>query len=184
MKLIAALGNPGKKYEYTRHNVGFLVLDAWRKEQKFFVPKEKKRFLGLVSTGVFHEKEVMLFFPQTFMNDSGKAIKKIVSFSKIRMEDILVIHDELDLLLGKFRLSYGSRSAGHNGVESIVQELGTRDFARLRIGINSSEPDFHDFRRRDPAGFVLHSFSSSELEVLGSFSSNFFQEIEEFIIGK
>jgi len=114
MILIVGLGNPGKKYEKTRHNVGFRVVDE--------LAKQKTR-------------EFIIAKPQTFMNNSGKAIKALLNFYKTEPENLWVIHDDIDLPLGKFKISKGRGSAGHKGVESIIKELKTKDFWRIRIGI-------------------------------------------------
>jgi len=114
MILIVGLGNPGKKYEKTRHNVGFRVVDE--------LAKQKTR-------------EFIIAKPQTFMNNSGKAIKALLNFYKTEPENLWVIHDDIDLPLGKFKISKARGSAGHKGVESIIKELKTKDFWRIRIGI-------------------------------------------------
>lgn len=132
MKLIVGLGNPGKKYERTRHNLGFAVVEGL--VQKWNVsPHAKKKF----SSRLFfqRQKELILVQPQTMMNASGFAVKKIVDFYQIEPAEVWVIHDDLDLPLGKIRIRRGGGTAGHRGIDSIVAQLGTADFVRFRLGI-------------------------------------------------
>jgi len=145
MKLIVGLGNPGKKYEKTRHNIGFRVVDEIIKSQK-----------------------VLLLKPQTYMNESGKAVKSLTTKYKLQTTDIVVVHDDVDLPFGTIRLSKDSSSAGHKGVQSIIDELETKDFTRIRIGINPTKPaaSFASGRARQNenllAGFVLKNFTKDE----------------------
>ncbi|MBI2642028.1 MAG: peptidyl-tRNA hydrolase [Candidatus Wildermuthbacteria bacterium] len=139
MHLIIGLGNPGKKYEKTRHNAGFMVLDVLEKKE-----------LG-----------VRLLKPDTFMNNSGSAVKKEMQKLKIKSQNLLVIHDDIDIPLGKTKVSKGSGSAGHKGVESIIQALGTKDFTRIRIGILPPEG-----KPEDVETFVLKNFKKEELPLL------------------
>ncbi len=138
MKLIIGLGNPGEEYEKTRHNVGFLVIEDLRlKIEGFSNWKLDKKCETEVSCGHIASccEDVILAKPQTFMNDSGRAVKAMVSGFRCQVSDILIVHDDIDLPLGTLRLSFGSGSAGQNGVQSIIDTLGTKDFWRLRIGI-------------------------------------------------
>ena len=136
MKLIAGLGNPGKKYQNTRHNAGFLTLDLLAKEINLQFRKQDKFFSEIAETSNAENEKILLAKPLTYMNDSGKAIRAIKDFYKIENENIHVVHDEIDLRLGTFKLSHNSGSAGHKGVESIIQAIG-RDFLRYRIGIDN-----------------------------------------------
>ena len=140
MILIVGLGNPGRKFQKTRHNVGFWVIDelAKQKTRKFIIAK-----------------------PQTFMNNSGKAVKALIKFYKIKLENLWVIHDDIDLPLGEFRISKGRGSAGHKGVQSIINELKTKDFNRLRIGIcpQTGKP-------KEIEKFVLQNFTKEEEKTL------------------
>lgn len=154
------MGNPGLKYKKTRHNLGFMVLDAFSKENNFPKFKLQKKFLAKISEGALDNKKVLLVKPQTFMNDSGKAVKLIAGFYKIPIEKIIVIHDDSDLLVGETKTSQNIGSAGHKGAQSIINELGSQNFIRLRIGIR-------------PAGsiqpaeqFVLKKFSKQEMKIL------------------
>jgi len=134
VKLIVGLGNPERKYQKTRHNLGFLVLDELLKK---LMPveetawQESKRFNSLIT----RIDEIILVQPQTFMNASGFAVAKIASYYKIKPEDIWIIHDDVDLPLGKVRIRKGGSSAGHRGLESIIEKLGNGDFVRFRLGI-------------------------------------------------
>lgn len=138
MKLIVGLGNPGEEYEKTRHNVGFLAVEALRlRIEDFSNWKLDKKLESEVSRGHIASccEDVILAKPQTFMNNSGGAVKLLITNYTLLITDLLVVHDDLDLELGTLRLSFGSGSAGQNGVESIINTLDTKDFWRLRIGI-------------------------------------------------
>jgi len=141
MKLIVGLGNPGKKYQETWHNIGFMAVSQYQASQagdnlEF---KNNKKFKAEVcETGA--EEKIILAKPQTFMNNSGQAIKKIVNFYKINPQDLWLIHDDIDLPLGKIRISHNSSAAGHKGIQSTIDELGTQEFVRFRIGIKPATP--------------------------------------------
>jgi len=136
MILIVGLGNPGKKYQKTRHNIGFLVVESLKLKVKSFSNWKKiKRFQAEISKGKINDQEILLAKPQTFMNLSGKAVKKIILNLKSEILNLFVIHDDIDLPLGKIRISKGRGAAGHKGVESIIKELKTKNFVRFRIGI-------------------------------------------------
>lgn len=156
MKLIVGLGNPGKKYQRSRHNLGFVVIEALVQEWNVS-PHLEKRLDSLV----FYqpEKEVILARPQTMMNASGFAVKKLVDFFKIKLEDLWVVHDDLDLTLGKIKIKRGGGSAGHRGVDSIVKELGSHDFVRFRLGIGHPGPGSSEQEIRS---YVLALFKSKE----------------------
>ena len=155
--IIIGLGNPGKKYLNTRHNVGFEVIDQFAKESKFPEFKLAKKFNALVSK----EKETILAKPQTFMNNSGQSVKALFSFYKPK--ELIIIHDDIDLPLGKIRVSKNRGSAGHKGVESIIKELGTKDFTRIRIGIQPEKDIPQNVER-----FVLQKFKKQEKELIKS----------------
>ncbi|NQU83108.1 MAG: aminoacyl-tRNA hydrolase [Parcubacteria group bacterium] len=168
MKLIVGLGNPGKKYEKTRHNVGFLVLDAMTSGFKF----EKKFNAEVVETGAGKNK-IIFAKPQTFMNNSGETVLALKKYYKIKLEDIIVVHDELDLEFGKIRASIGSRSAGHNGAQSIIDFLDTKNFTRVRVGIGPCP-------EKIPAEkFVLQKFGKKEEKGLEDIIENTVEIIEK-----
>ena len=161
-KLIVGLGNPGEKYTNTRHNIGFIILDT------FFVHEtdtwlKQAQFKSLV----LKTDSSILVKPQTFMNGSGEAVSKILNFYKKSPEDLVVIHDDVDLDLGRIKLAKNSGSAGHHGIESIKEHLGTLDFYRLRIGVGRPVQVGFDIE-----SYVLQAFSQDEKEqILKSFDT-------------
>lgn len=159
MKLIAGLGNPGPQYHNTRHNIGFLGLDtlasAFSPEQKF--ENNKKLHAEIIKT-----EQVILAKPQTFMNLSGRAIAAIATFYKILPQDIWIIHDEVDIELGRIKIQKGGGSAGHNGIKSIIEALGTAEFIRWRIGVDKPAAE----ENKDTADYVLEDFTQNEVRIL------------------
>lgn len=137
MKLIVGLGNPGSEYNNTRHNVGFMVMDfiAEQLDLKY----EKSKFGGLYIQGTFNGKKYILLKPQKYMNLSGKVIYDFVNYFKISLENILIIHDDLDLSIGRFKFKANGSSAGHNGLKDIEYYLKTRQYKRLKIGISNDK---------------------------------------------
>lgn len=140
MKLIVGLGNPGKKYEHTRHNMGFDALDLFAELAQIDVDKEV--FHGLLGRGEVFDEDVLLFKPLTFMNLSGTAVREIVSYFKIPLEDVVVIFDDMALQPGRIRLRNSGSSGGHKGMQNIIEQLNSEDIKRIRIGIG--EPEGHD----------------------------------------
>jgi peptidyl-tRNA hydrolase, PTH1 family len=134
IKLFVGLGNPGPEYEATRHNVGFWWVDALARELKLTLVAQKG-FHGLVARTALHGQTVWLLEPQTFMNLSGRSVAALSRFYKIAPEEILVVHDELDIVPGQAKLKFGGSHAGHNGLRDIHAQLGTDDYWRLRLGI-------------------------------------------------
>lgn len=143
MKLIVGLGNPGKKYEHTRHNMGFDVIDLFSELAQIDIDKDA--FKGLVGRGKVFDEDVYLLKPQTFMNLSGESVREIVSYFKIPKEDIVVIYDDLDLDPGKIRLRLSGSSGGHRGIQNIIEQLGTENIKRIRIGIGKPTYDTIDY---------------------------------------
>lgn len=144
MKLIVGLGNPGKEYSKTRHNIGFMCVDNFA--QKNGCSINKKKFNGLYTKLVVNGTEVMLLKPQSFINLSGEVIKKYLDYFKIRVEDLLVVSDDLDLEIGRYKLKCNSSSGGHNGLKSIEKCLNTQNYKRLKIGIsNNKDIDTKDY---------------------------------------
>lgn len=135
MKLFIGLGNPGNEYLFTRHNVGFMVIDRLLFTQEI---SERERFDGFYAKFKFKNEDIFLFKPDTYMNLSGEAVQQIVAYYKIPLEDIIVIYDDMDLPVGTMRLRENGGTGGHNGMKSIVQHLGTDQFKRLRIGIGKN----------------------------------------------
>lgn len=135
MKIMLGLGNPGNKYQKARHNLGFLVVDELAKKLGGGVWKKSAKFQAEI---LKISPELLLVKPQTFMNNSGEAVKRLAGFYKLSPEDIVVVHDDLDLLIGKMKLQLGGGAAGHHGVESVIESLSSADFYRLRLGIGRS----------------------------------------------
>src|SRR5579872_2413989 len=156
MRLIVGLGNPGARYARNRHNIGFVIADAVVRRYGFSAYRD--RFKGEVAEGPIGGERCLLLKPQTFMNDSGEAVLAAMSFYKIRPEDILVIHDELDLRPGKVRVKRGGGSAGHNGLRSIDALVGA-DYWRLRIGIG------HPGVKELVHPYVLQNFPAEEVKL-------------------
>ncbi len=159
IKLIVGLGNPGPKYQWTRHNAGFMVLD--RLAEIIRVPVDRTKFGGLSGEGAWLGVRLVLLKPQTFMNLSGRAVAEAARFYKIPAADIIVVHDELDVPFGQLRLKEGGGHGGHNGLRSVIAELGSADFLRLRVGIG--RPDKGSAEKyvltpfpAEEAGFVRH----------------------------
>jgi PTH1 family peptidyl-tRNA hydrolase len=153
--LVVGLGNPGPQYAKTRHNIGFMVADllAARLGAPF---KVHKRSGAEIVTGRLGNRSVVVAKPRTFMNESGRHIGPLAKFYSVSPADVIVIHDELDIDFGKIRLKLGGGEGGHNGLRSVVNALGTKDFQRIRIGIGRPPG------RKDPAAFVLENFTAAE----------------------
>lgn len=156
MWLIAGLGNPGEEYKWTRHNIGFIVIDELSRRSN--VPLRHKRGTYIYGKGEIDGISAILLKPLTFMNRSGFAIKSALERFK-EIKDILIIHDDLDLNLGVIRIKRGGSSGGHRGLESIIQVIGRTDFVRLRIGIGRSE-------RLSPERYVLSAFTKKEKPIV------------------
>ena len=154
-QLVVGLGNPGPQYEKTRHNVGFMVADllAGRLGGTF---KLHKRSGAEIVTGRLGNRPVVVAKPRTYMNESGRHIGPLAKFYSVSPADVIVIHDELDIDFGRIRLKLGGGEGGHNGLRSVVNALGTKDFQRVRIGIGRPPG------RKDPAAFVLENFTAAE----------------------
>jgi len=137
MKLIIGLGNPGKEYENTRHNTGFMVLD--RLSEKLNIEMTQNKFKGLYGKSKYKGEDVILLKPQTYMNLSGESVRQVMDFFKINQEDILVIYDDLDMPVGKLRLRQSGSAGGHNGIKNIILHTGSQNFNRIRVGIDRSK---------------------------------------------
>lgn len=164
--MIVGLGNPGKEYEETRHNVGFMVMDELGLSYKL-----EKKFIALIDI----KEDVIYVKPVTFMNNSGQAISKIMSYYHISFSDILIIQDDMDLELGTYKLKRNSSSGGHNGIKSIMECLKTDSFLRLKVGVS------HD-RSISTVDYVLGHFSKTEKELLTSNFPIYKEIIHSFII--
>ena len=152
--LVVGLGNPGPQYAKTRHNIGFMVAEllAGRIGASF---KVHKRSGAEIATGRLGGRSVVLAKPRTFMNESGRQVGPLAKFYSVAPADVIVIHDELDIDFGRLRLKLGGGEGGHNGLRSVANALGTKDFQRVRIGIGRPPG------RKDPAAFVLENFTAA-----------------------
>ncbi|MGH6866737.1 MAG: aminoacyl-tRNA hydrolase [Methyloceanibacter sp.] len=153
MKLFVGLGNPGAGYAFNRHNVGFMAVDAIAAAHGF--PAWRKRFSGLVAEAKLGKERVLLIKPETYMNESGRAVGEAMRFYKLDEDDVIAFHDELDFAAGKVRVKKGGGVAGHNGLKSLTAHIGN-DYVRVRIGIG------HPGRRDLVTGYVLHDFAKAD----------------------
>lgn len=154
---MVGLGNPGLKYEFTRHNIGFRIVDSLAQDIEVEF-KKVKSYYSLISRGMVNNHKVMLVKPQTFMNLSGRAVSKAVSYYKIPIQDLLIVYDDLNLELGQIRIRKKGSAGGHKGIESIMQYLHSEEIPRLRIGIGSPLVNFNF----DYVSYVLSNFSGDE----------------------
>lgn len=154
--LIVGLGNPGREYECTRHNVGFAVLD--RLADKLDVKINKVKFKGLLGEASYRGQTLLLLKPQTYMNLSGESVSDTVNFYKIPLENLIVIYDDMDLPVGRLRIRPQGSSGGHKGMESIIYQLSSDQFCRIRVGIGKPED------KRDTVGHVLGTFYGEEIQ--------------------
>ena len=159
MKLIIGLGNPGEEYQKTRHNAGFLAVDKIV-SQCSDIPtfNFRPKFKAEISQGIINNKKVILVKPMTFMNNSGQAVQAVLDYYKINPKNIIIIHDDLDIPLGEFKISKNKNSGGHKGVQSIIDCLGTKDFMRIRIGIDTERN-----KKIPTEKFVLEKFNEEEM---------------------
>ncbi len=191
MKLIIGLGNPGNNHALTRHNAGFLCLDYLGKVWSMSPFELDKKMSGLVSTGLVGREKVLLVKPETFMNASGTTVSQLVHFYKLEPTDIVVIHDDLDIAPGTYKLTNSSRAAGHNGVSDIIEKLGTQDFTRIRLGIG--RPDHSPLHAGSETGtptktscisshdYVLQNFKEAELAILSALFPTVKDELEKWL---
>lgn len=159
MKLIVGLGNPGKEYENTRHNVGFMVVDNYlqKKQEDNF----KNKFSGLYVDLIIDGEKVIFLKPQKYMNLSGEVIRDYINFYKVDVQDLLIISDDIDMLCGKIRLRSKGSSGGHNGLKNIELQMGTNEYKRLKIGVGNNK----NIETKD---YVLGKFNNEELELINN----------------
>ncbi len=171
MKLIIGLGNPGSEYEKTRHNAGFILVDVLQSNHEFSTFTLDKKFNAQTSEGFIDTEKYILVKPQTFMNRSGESVRAIIDFYKIDPEDITVAADDLDIEIGNYKITRDSRAAGHNGIQNIIDNIGTQDFTRIKLGVEVSGGRKE---RGEISGhnFVLQNFSSDELTTLDTAIKN------------
>jgi PTH1 family peptidyl-tRNA hydrolase len=158
VKLIAGLGNPGNRYQLSRHNAGFLVLDWLAQEQNIVI--DRKLFDAHIGKGKIAGCPVLLVQPQTFMNLSGVSIRRLLDYHRINLQNLIIVHDDLDLPFKTIRLKSGGGHGGHKGLISIMEHLGRQDFLRVRFGIGRPT------RKSMVEGYVLESFSQEEMDCL------------------
>jgi len=163
MILVVGLGNPGKKFKKTRHNLGFRVIKEFSKRSNFPKFKLSKKYNSLISEEISNGEKIILAMPQTFMNESGKAVKLLTKTYTLDSNNLIIIHDDIDLPLGKIRISVGRGSAGHKGVQSIIDRLGTKNFVRFRVGIRPQETKN---RKQKIEKFVLKKINKEEEKIL------------------
>lgn len=177
MKLIVGLGNPGRKYVDTRHNVGFYIIDKFlsRFSGSPHINRKLQAIYYLMRVSGDSSVKVILAKQLTYMNESGKAVKKLVSFFKIKLDDLIVIHDDIDLKIGSYKIQKGRGSAGHKGVQSVIDNLSSQEFTRLRVGVNRPVPGI------DPERYVLQKFKDYERKNLEGVIGLLLKEIENFI---
>ena len=169
MKLVVGLGNPGDEYKDTRHNAGFMAVDNYIGTSNF-----KKKDNYLISEKIINGEKVLFVKPLTYMNESGQAIRKVMDYYKVNLEDILVIYDDMDFKVGMFKLRASGSSGGHNGIKSIIKHLGTQDFKRIRVGISKSEGD--------TINYVLGKFGKSDLDSLSNVLNTINKVIDDFVV--
>ena len=157
MKLIVGLGNPGKKYDKTRHNFGYMVLDKYAQKNQLVFNKTK--FSGSYCEFFKNEEKVILLKPEKYMNLSGEVVVNFLDYFKIKQEDLFVIHDDLDIELGKIKLKQSGSSGGNNGVANIILHLASDDFKRLKLGISKTDGV-------DTSNYVLSNFSKAESKMV------------------
>lgn len=178
--LLAGLGNPGGKYEKTRHNVGFMFVDyffeTYRSDFSFSDWEEKKKLKALISIGKFAGNKMILLKPQTFMNLSGEAVAAAKKYYKVKLEDIFIVQDEIDLPLGVFRFSSSSSAAGHKGAQNIIDALGTKNFTRLRIGIDNRKD-----KKIATEKYVLGKFTGNEEKIINEIIKKYCEELTDLL---
>jgi len=157
VKLIVGLGNPGREYRWTRHNMGFLLMDELARENQ--IPITRRGLKALYGRGRIAQIDVILAKPQTFMNLSGEAVQRLLHFFKISPRDLIVLQDDLDLPWGKIRIRLRGSSGGHRGIQSIQDAIGSGEFVRIKIGIGRPA-----IPRQDPADYVLDPLEEAEKE--------------------
>jgi len=181
MKLFVGLGNPEQKYEGTRHNIGFAMIDflynEWLKKENFDDWGKNKKFNSEFTVGTVNGEKIILAKPLTFMNNSGTAVQAIVNYFKIPTKDVYVFQDELDLKCGDYKIQFNKSSAGHNGVASIIELLGTQEFTRIRIGIGKEDKQ----KQGNGADFVLNKFNLIERMKLKDVKKRILEEIKKLL---
>lgn len=172
MKLIVGLGNPGKEYDRTKHNMGFMAIDEIARSNNVTIDRNK--FNGLYTEFNYNGEKIMLLKPQMYINLSGDVIKKYVEFYKINLDDLLIISDDLDMELGKIKIKYKGSSGGHNGLKNIEANLKTKEYRRIKIGISNN-------KKIDTKDYVLSKFSKEEANIVDNTISKFPAIFEDYM---
>tara|TARA_B100000927_G_C16453822_1_gene464966 strand:+ start:714 stop:1325 length:612 start_codon:yes stop_codon:yes gene_type:complete len=172
MQLIVGLGNPGKKYQYTRHNIGYMAIENIISAQENY--KIKNKFNSVIYEAVLDKNRIILVKPETYMNNSGDAVSQIANFYKIDSKDIFVLHDELDIPFGKIRIKSGGGNAGHNGLKSISNKIDN-SYVRVRLGIG------HPGKKEKVSGHVMGNFTGSEKDKLNQILNYLTNNINEIL---
>lgn len=172
MKLIVGLGNPGKEYEKTRHNIGFMILDNYLSKKNITINKTK--FNGNYAECNINNEKVIILKPMEYINFSGNVISKIIKFYKIDIEDILIIHDDLDIKVGEYKLKPKGNDGGHNGIKSIIQNITTNKIKRMKIGIGND-------KKIETKNYVLSKFNEEELKEINKIIEISEKIIDDFI---
>ena len=175
MKIIAGLGNPGQKYDKTKHNTGFMTMDHNLDEKGLSLDKDK--FEGLWTKQKINGEDVILLEPQTYMNESGRSVSQVANFFKVDPEDILIIQDDMDMPIGKIRIRANGKSGGHNGIKSIIRDLGTEKFNRLKIGIRHP-------KNATVVSWVLTPFNDEQQKLMDDAFDTSVKIIDDFIAGR
>lgn len=173
MYIIVGLGNPGKKYEHTRHNAGFDVLDILAEEYDIKIDKIKHK--ALIGEGRIGSEKVVLVKPQTYMNLSGESVQSVFQFYKVDMDHLILVYDDIDLDIGKLRIRKKGSAGSHNGMKSIIKCLGSQDFPRIRVGVSKPEPN------GDLADFVLSRVPKDQSDDMRSGLEKAVKTVEEII---
>lgn len=182
MYYVVGLGNPGKEHAASRHNVGFMLLEAFVALNSLPSFHESKKYSGLHSEGVLNGKEITLLLPTTYMNASGSAVLKLVA--KDNLHNLVVVYDDIDLALGDIKISYGKGDGGHNGIKSLIEKLGTQNFTRIRVGIAQKSMWTGKLKRpkgEAMASYVLGEFTGSEKKVLEETTKKVHEALRVFI---
>ena len=175
MKIIAGLGNPGQKYDKTKHNTGFMTMDHYLDEKDLSLNKDK--FEGHWTKQKINGEDVILLEPQTYMNESGRSVSQVANFFKVDPEDILIIQDDMDMPIGKIRIRANGKSGGHNGIKSIIRDLDTKKFNRLKIGIRHP-------KNATVVSWVLTPFNDEQQKLMDDAFDTSVKIIDDFIAGR
>ena len=174
MKLIVGLGNPGERYKNTRHNVGFMILDALASR----MVNEKWSMVKKYNSSIInHQSSIIFVKPQTFMNNSGIAVKKLMDYYKIDKSNLWVIHDDLDIKLGQYKIQFGKGPKEHGGLLSIYKELGTKDFWQVRVGVDNRDNEFSE--KMSGEEYVLGNFDKNEIEIRDRVIAKIVEELKK-----